>query len=171
MTIAVFPGSFDPITLGHMDIATRARAFADDVVLAVGVNASKSYVFDFAQRLALAEEAVKGIDGVRVAPMPGLLVDLCRELGANIIVKGLRSEADFSAEWPMALMNRHLTGIETASWMPLIILGSLIRETPPAARISAGIRSNAITAQAPAASAIRACSGVVTSMITPPFNI
>ena len=114
MTIAVFPGSFDPITLGHMDIATRARAFADDVVLAVGVNASKSYVFDFAQRLALAQEAVKGIDGVRVAPMPGLLVDLCRELGANIIVKGLRSEADFSAEWPMALMNRHLTGIETA---------------------------------------------------------
>ena len=64
-----------------------------------------------------------------------------------------------------------ITGIETACWMPLIILGSLMRETPPAARMSAGMRSRAITAHAPAASAIRACSGVVTSMITPPFSI
>ena len=74
-----------------------------------------------------------------------------------------------STKWPM----RHLaiTGMETAAWMPLIIFGSLMRLTPPAARMSAGMRSRAMTAQAPASSAMRACSGVVTSMITPPFSI
>ena len=108
MTIAVYPGSFDPVTLGHVDIAVRARAFADEVILAVGLNASKRHAFDPARRLAMAEAAVERLDGV-----PGLLVDLCREFGADVVVKGLRGEADFSAEKPMALMNRSLTGIET----------------------------------------------------------
>lgn len=113
MTIAVYPGSFDPVTLGHVDIAVRARAFADEVILAVGLNASKRHAFDPARRLAMAEAAVERLDGVRAVPMPSLLVDLCRELGADVVVKGLRGEADFSAEKPMALMNRSLTGIET----------------------------------------------------------
>lgn len=113
MTIAVFPGSFDPVTLGHVDIAVRARAFADEVILAVGFNASKRHAFDPAQRLAMAEAAVEALDGVRAVALPGLLVDLCKELGADVVVKGLRGEADFSAEKPMALMNRSLTGIET----------------------------------------------------------
>ncbi len=113
MTIAVFPGSFDPVTLGHVDMAGRARASAAEVFLAVGFNASKRPAFDPVQRLAMAEAAVEGLDGVRAVAMPGLLVDLCKELGADVVVKGLRGEADFSAEKPMALMNRSLTGIET----------------------------------------------------------
>ena len=75
MTIAVFPGSFDPVTLGHVDIAARARAFADEVILAVGLNASKRHAFGPAQRLAMAEAAVEGHDCLRAVAMPGLHVD------------------------------------------------------------------------------------------------
>jgi len=111
--VAVCPGSFDPVTLGHLDVVRRARGMFEEVVVAVGVNASKSPLLDAATRVALFEAAVAELDGVRVAPMPGLLADLCREVGATAIVKGLRGGADFDAEHPMALMNRHLSGVET----------------------------------------------------------
>lgn len=113
VTIAVSPGSYDPITLGHLDIIRRAAALFDEVVVGVAKNSSKSALLDAEQRVALAEAACADLPGVRVALVPGLLVDFCRENGATVIVKGLRGGADFDAELPMALMNRHLVGVET----------------------------------------------------------
>lgn len=110
---AVCPGSFDPVTLGHLDIVARARTLFDDVVVAVGINAAKTPLLDAETRVALFAEAVAHMEGVRVVRMPGLLADLCRETGACAVVKGLRGGADYDAEAPMALMNRHLGGVET----------------------------------------------------------
>lgn len=118
MTLAVCPGSFDPITLGHVDVVRRARGLFDEVVVGVAMNARKSYLFDDETRLALAREAVADIPGVRVQLVEGLLATFCREIGADAIVKGLRGAADFDNEQTMALLNRHLTGVET-----LFVLG------------------------------------------------
>lgn len=114
MTLAVCPGSFDPLTEGHLDIVRRARSMFDEVVVAVAHNQGKRYLFDAEERVALAEQAVAEVPGVRVQLVPGLLASFCAEVGATAIVKGLRGGADFDGEHPMALMNRHLTGIETA---------------------------------------------------------
>ncbi|MFI2752553.1 pantetheine-phosphate adenylyltransferase [Cellulomonas sp. P22] len=113
MTTAVCPGSFDPITLGHVDVVRRARSFVDEVVVGVARNSSKSALLPVEVRVALAREALADVDGVRVEPIPGLLADFVRDVGATAVVKGLRGGADFDAETPMALMNRHLTGVET----------------------------------------------------------
>lgn len=115
VTAAVCPGSFDPITLGHLDIVRRARGLFDEVVVGVARNASKSALLGTDERVALARAAIEqaGLDGVRVEVVPGLLVDFCREIGAGAVVKGLRGGADFDAELPMALMNRHLAEVET----------------------------------------------------------
>ncbi|MCV2393982.1 pantetheine-phosphate adenylyltransferase [Actinotalea sp. M2MS4P-6] len=113
MTIAVCPGSFDPVTYGHLDIVRRGTGLADEVVLAVATNAGKQPLFGLDERVALAREAVAGLSGVRVEPVAGLLVDFCREIGATMLLKGLRGGGDYDAELPMAFMNRHLTGIET----------------------------------------------------------
>jgi len=110
----VCPGSFDPVTLGHLDLVRRARSMFDEVVVAVGINAGKAPLLDAETRVSLFTAAVADLDQVRVLRMPGLLADLCREVGASAIVKGLRGGADFDAEHPMALMNRHLSGVETA---------------------------------------------------------
>ncbi|AEG44820.1 pantetheine-phosphate adenylyltransferase [Isoptericola variabilis] len=116
MTTAVCPGSFDPITLGHLDIVRRARRMFDVVVVGVARNASKTALLTPAERVEVAREALAAdpeTADVRVAEVPGLLVDFCREVGAVAVVKGLRGGADFDSELPMALMNRHLTGLET----------------------------------------------------------
>jgi pantetheine-phosphate adenylyltransferase len=115
VTIAVCPGSFDPMTLGHLDVVRRARSMFDEVVVGVARNAGKSALLTVDERLDVARAAVEhaGLDGVRVARVPGLLVEFCREIGAHAVVKGLRGGADFDAEVPMALMNRHLAGVET----------------------------------------------------------
>lgn len=113
MTTAVFPGTFDPITLGHVDIAQRARALFDTVIIAVAQNSTKTPLLDAAIRVELARDAVAGIPGIEVAQVDGLLVDFCRQVEADAIVKGLRGGSDFDAESPMALMNRSLTGVET----------------------------------------------------------
>ncbi|HEV6952027.1 MAG TPA: pantetheine-phosphate adenylyltransferase [Promicromonospora sp.] len=115
MTTAVCPGSFDPVTLGHLDVVRRAAALFDDVVVGVAKNPGKSGLLDLDTRAELVRAAVRdaGLDRVRVAVVPGLLVDFCREIGAAAVVKGLRGGADFDAEQPMALMNRHLSGVET----------------------------------------------------------
>jgi len=113
VTIAVFPGSFDPITRGHLDVVRRALRFADEVVVAIASNAGKVPLLSIETRLELAREAVQHLPGVRVEAVPGLLVEFCRAADADVIVKGLRGGADYDAEMPMALMNRHLTGIET----------------------------------------------------------
>jgi pantetheine-phosphate adenylyltransferase len=116
VTTAVCPGSFDPITLGHLDIVRRARRMFDVVVVGVARNPTKSGLLPAEQRVELARAAVAAdpeTADVRVDLVPGLLVDFCREVGATAVVKGLRGGADFDAELPMALMNRHLTGVET----------------------------------------------------------
>lgn len=113
MTIAVCPGSFDPITLGHLDVVRRARSMFDEVVVGVATNSAKSSLLSVEVRVALVRGAIEGLDGVRVAPVDGLLADFVQEVGASAVVKGLRGGADFDAELPMALMNRHLAGVET----------------------------------------------------------
>src|ERR687890_501701 len=112
--IAVCPGSFDPVTNGHVDVVRRAASLFDEVVVAVVGNPAKRGLFPLDERIELLRAAVEGIEGVRVESVSGgLLVDYCRSVGASAIVKGLRSGNDFGYELPMALMNRHLTGIET----------------------------------------------------------
>lgn len=111
--LAICPGSFDPITLGHLDVVRRARSIFDEVIIAVAHNAKKSYVFSLDQRVALARQAVHGVDGVRVEVVNGLLAEFAQERGAAAIVKGLRSSRDFDDELAMSLMNRHLSGVET----------------------------------------------------------
>lgn len=113
MRRAVCPGSFDPVTHGHLDIIGRAAGLFDEVVVATGVNVSKSRLFDPQERLAMLEEATRPWDNVRVAGFEGLIVDFCREIDAVAIVKGLRGATDYEYELPMAHMNAHLTGVET----------------------------------------------------------
>ena len=112
--LAVCPGSFDPVTNGHVDVVRRAVGLFDEVVVAVVGNPAKRGLFEVPERVELIEAALEGLAGVHVdAVGGGLLVDYCRSVGASAIVKGLRSGNDFAYELPMALMNRHLTGIET----------------------------------------------------------
>jgi pantetheine-phosphate adenylyltransferase len=110
----VCPGSFDPVTNGHVDVVRRASTLFDEVVVAVLTNPAKRPLFSLEERLELLHDSLAGIGGVRVeAVSGGLLVDFCTQVGAAAIVKGLRSGTDFAYELPMALMNRHLTGVET----------------------------------------------------------
>jgi pantetheine-phosphate adenylyltransferase len=130
--LAVYPGSFDPVTRGHEDLIRRSLAFADRVVVAVAVNVSKQPLFTLDERVALLREAVR-IPGVDVQSFDGLLVDFARQLGASIIVRGLRAVSDFEYEFQMALMNRTLDPeIETVFLMPAFDLtylsSSLVRE-------------------------------------------
>jgi pantetheine-phosphate adenylyltransferase len=110
----VCPGSFDPVTLGHVDVISRAAGLFDEVVVAVLTNPAKKPMFSLDVRLEMLNEALAGVaDVFVVAVHDGLLVDFCRNVGAAAVVKGLRSGTDFAYELPMALMNRHLTGLET----------------------------------------------------------
>nr|WP_216648468.1 pantetheine-phosphate adenylyltransferase [Isoptericola chiayiensis] len=116
VSIAVCPGSFDPITLGHLDVVRRATRLFDTVVVGVARNAAKNALLDADTRVEVARRALEAeaeTAAVRVEVVPGLLVDFCRQVGAAAVVKGLRGGADFDGELPMALMNRHLTGVET----------------------------------------------------------
>jgi pantetheine-phosphate adenylyltransferase len=113
VSTAVCPGSFDPITLGHIDIVRRAASLFDEIVVGVAQNSSKAALLGVDVRVELAREALEDVAGVRVEPVTGLLAEFVRAVGAVAIVKGLRGGADFDAELPMALMNRRLTGVET----------------------------------------------------------
>ncbi|WP_172458340.1 pantetheine-phosphate adenylyltransferase [Actinomyces bovis] len=115
MSLAVYPGSFDPITLGHVDIVRRALGSFDQVVLAIGQNTAKTghQLFDVETRLRLARESLAGIEGASVDLTPGLLASYCEQVGARAIIKGLRSGTDLDAEAPMALLNREIGGPET----------------------------------------------------------
>ncbi|QNP57144.1 pantetheine-phosphate adenylyltransferase [Tessaracoccus defluvii] len=107
------PGSFDPITVGHLDIVRRAHALFGEVVVAIGNNSTKSYLFSFEERVALVEGATAGLGGITVEAMDGLLVDFCNDRGIPAVVKGLRFGADFDFELQMAHMNEEMGGIET----------------------------------------------------------
>jgi pantetheine-phosphate adenylyltransferase len=113
MRRAVCPGSFDPVTNGHLDVVRRSAALFDEVVVAVGVNVSKSRLFSADERLAMLEKGVQGLSNVRVEGFTGLITTYCREAGAVAIIKGLRSGTDFDYELQMAQMNAHLTRVET----------------------------------------------------------
>ena len=113
MRRAVCPGSFDPVTLGHLDIIGRASALYDEVVVAVGMNASKKRMFSFEERTAMLREATAQYGNVRVDSFDGLIVDFCKAHGIQVIVKGLRAISDFDYELQMAQMNHGLAGIET----------------------------------------------------------
>ena len=114
MRRAVCPGSFDPIHKGHLEIIARATNLFDEVVVAVSTNYAKKYMFTEADRVEMVRESVSGLAGIRIEAMgDGLLAGFCRQVGAEAIVKGLRSSLDYQYEVPMAAMNRHLTGVET----------------------------------------------------------
>jgi pantetheine-phosphate adenylyltransferase len=114
---AVCPGSFDPVTNGHVDVITRAAGLYDGLVVAVLVNPGKAGLFDVEERIALLREAVVDLPNVTVDSFEGLLVHYCRDRGIPVIVKGLRAVGDFEYELQMAQMNRELAGVETV-FMP-----------------------------------------------------
>jgi pantetheine-phosphate adenylyltransferase len=130
--IAVYPGSFDPITKGHEDLIHRSLGFVDRMVVAVAVNVAKQPLFSFEERVALIRECVPD-KRVEVQSFDGLLVDFAKGVGATVIVRGLRAVSDFEYEFQMALMNRNLgPHIETVFLVPAFDLtylsSSLVRE-------------------------------------------
>ncbi len=107
-TKALFPGSFDPFTLGHLNILKRALTMFDEVVVAVGINQDKRGFFDMDQRIDIIKQIVKGLDGVSIIKYDNLTVDTCRELGVSHIVRGVRNMIDFETERSIADANRKL---------------------------------------------------------------
>ena len=118
-SIAVFPGSFDPITNGHLDIVSRALSIFGEIVMAILVNADKKPLFSVDERVEIIRESFKDERRVRVDTFSGLLVDYAERIGASVIVRGLRAISDFEYEFQMALMNRRLDPrMETVFMMP-----------------------------------------------------
>jgi len=113
MKKAVFPGSFDPITLGHVDVIERALPLFDEVIIAIGVNAEKNYMFSIEDRVKFIEKAFEEKEKIKVKTYKGLTVDYCKEINADFILRGLRNPADFEFEKAIAQTNRNLSGIET----------------------------------------------------------
>ena len=113
MSGAVCPGSFDPVTLGHIDVFERAAAQFDEVIVAVLVNPSKEGMFSVDERIAMIEEACEHLPNLRVEASQGLVVDFVKARGLTAIVKGLRTGTDFEYELQMAQMNRHIAGVDT----------------------------------------------------------
>ncbi len=120
--IAVVPGSFDPVTLGHLDVIERAAGLFDELHVLVVHNPGKTALLPLAQRVSLLEQSVKDArlpDNIRVTSWSvGLLVDYCTEVGASVLVKGIRSQIDVAYETPMAIVNRDLGGVETIFMLP-----------------------------------------------------
>jgi pantetheine-phosphate adenylyltransferase len=118
-TRAVYPGSFDPLTNGHLDLIERSLRIFDDLVVAVVTNPSKTSMFDDDERIEMIREATRGFRQIEIVTFDGLLVDLVVRVGAQAIIRGLRAVSDFEYEFQMALMNRKLREeIETVFMMP-----------------------------------------------------
>lgn len=113
MRKAIFPGSFDPLTLGHHDIISRGAQLFDEVVVAIGINATKKYMFSLDQRVSFIENAFAGYPNIKVVTYSGLTVDFCKKINAQFILRGLRNPADFEFEKAIAHTNKVLTGIDT----------------------------------------------------------
>ena len=132
-TIAVYPGTFDPITLGHVDIVSRASPLFDTVILAVAASTSKNTVFSIDERVELSREVLNHISNVEVQKFGGLMVDFAREKKASVVLRGLRAVSDFEYEFQLAGMNRKLMPEVDTIFMPTserytYISSSLVRE-------------------------------------------
>lgn len=151
MTRAVCPGSFDPVTNGHVDIFRRAAGLFDELIVATGTNVSKSRMFDPEDRMEMLREACADLPNVTVMGFTGLIVDFCREVGAQAIVKGLRGGNDYEYELPMAQMNSHLTGVETVFVPTTASLGyvssSLVKEVASLGGDVSGLVPEAVLAR------------------------
>jgi len=133
MRIAIYAGSFDPITRGHEDLIMRSLAFVDRLIVAVARNVSKTPLFTSDERVALLKAALAAESRVDVHSFDGLLVDFARSVDAKLLIRGLRAVSDFEYEYQMALMNRHLAaGLETVFMVPSLdttyISASMVRE-------------------------------------------
>ena len=113
MTRALFPGTFDPFTVGHASIVSRALAFVDELIIAIGINGEKHTLFPLEQRLRMISRYYKDNPRVSVQAYEGLTTDFAQEAGASLIVRGIRSVRDFEYEQAIADINRRLTGVET----------------------------------------------------------
>lgn len=113
MRRAIFPGSFDPLTLGHHDIIQRGITLFDELIIAIGVNADKKYMFTLEERMRFIQEAFAHEPKIKVQTYEGLTVDFCEKIKANFILRGLRNPGDFEFEKAIAHTNRSLTEIET----------------------------------------------------------
>lgn len=113
MKRAVFPGSFDPVTLGHVDVITRGAALFDEIIIAVGTNTVKNYSFSAQQRMDFLEKTFKNLANVRIEQYAGLTVDYCKRINAQFILRGLRNPADFQFEEAIAQANKKMSGIDT----------------------------------------------------------
>ena len=117
--IAIYPGSFDPLTSGHVDIIERGSRIFDQIIVAILGNVEKKPLFTEHERIAMIRDVFKGRDNVQVESFSGLLVDYAQQKQASVLVRGLRAVSDFEYEFQMALMNRHLApGLETVFMMP-----------------------------------------------------
>jgi pantetheine-phosphate adenylyltransferase len=133
MRIAIYAGSFDPITRGHEDLIMRSLAYVDRLIVAVAQNSTKTPLFSLHERVELIRAAVGDEARVEVKSFDGLLVDFAREMGAKLIIRGLRAVSDFEYEYQMALMNRHLApNLEIVFMVPSLdttyISASMVRE-------------------------------------------
>ena len=133
MVTALYPGSFDPVTRGHIDVATRAAALFDKVIVAVYASPSKNLLFTTEERVDLFQDAVGHLPNVEVQQFQGLVVRCAQELGAAVIVRGLRSGSDFEYEYEMAFMNRKLApDVDMVSFMTsqehMFVSSSLLKE-------------------------------------------
>jgi pantetheine-phosphate adenylyltransferase len=131
--IAIYAGSFDPITRGHEDLVARSLEFVDRLIVAVATNVAKQPLFTASERVDLIRAALNNESRVEVRQFSGLLVDFAREVKAKLLIRGLRAVSDFEYEYQMALMNRHLSsGLETVFMVPSLdttyISASLVRE-------------------------------------------
>ena len=132
MKCAVFPGSFDPITLGHLDILERSIPLFDEIIIGVGSNSEKKYMFPLSKRMAFIEQTFSEYKSISVAKYQGLTIEFCKKVQANFIIRGLRNPADFEFEKAIAHTNRKLSGIETVflltSAKTSFISSSIVRE-------------------------------------------
>ena len=119
MRLALYPGTFDPITNGHLDVAHRTLRIFPRLVMAVAINLAKSGTFTPEERIEMVDSVIGDTPGVSVTSFEGLTVDFAREIGANVVIRGVRAMSDFEYEFEMALMNKHLyPDLETIFMMP-----------------------------------------------------
>lgn len=132
MKRAVFPGSFDPITLGHLDIVERSIPLFDEIIIGVGTNSEKKYMFSLKKRIGFIEETFSNYNKISVSKYEGLTIDFCKKIQADFIIRGLRNPADFEFEKAIAHTNRKLSGIETVFMITAaktsFISSSIVRE-------------------------------------------